>query len=333
MATTFQVAKNRAKSKLAADITDSDLSLTVTAGEGTKFPSTYPFPITIENEILKCTNRSTDTLTVVRAQEGTTAAAHASGRFVHLKITAKFISDLNAVVNAVENKAAFGRLGGWTADKFLRGTGVNTNATEGSFKDFFFEYFNPYYYKNWADFAGFTEVLAGTGSTTAGFNYAIFNTGATSASKARRYSANAVWLDKDSFSFRWRFGITVNPRSAQTNQDVWIGLASDPTALTNTQNHIAFKIVNNIIYASCGNGTNGTQVDTGKTTSQYATLKFYFKYMADNIKFYINDELVATITTNRPDDCGVQATISVVNSAAEAKEWWVYPLMMLGGKE
>ena len=107
MATTFQVAKNRAKSALAADITSAVTSLTVTAGEGAKFPSTYPFPITIEDEILKCTNRSTDTLTVERAQEGTTAAAHFAGKFVHLRITAKFASDLHTAVNAIENKTAF----------------------------------------------------------------------------------------------------------------------------------------------------------------------------------------------------------------------------------
>ena len=107
MATTFQVAKNRAKSALAADITSAVTSLTVTAGEGTKFPSTYPFPITIEDEILKCTNRSTDTLTVERAQEGTTAAAHATGKAVHLRITAKFASDLHTAVNTVEDKIAY----------------------------------------------------------------------------------------------------------------------------------------------------------------------------------------------------------------------------------
>ena len=102
MATTFQVAKNRAKSKLAANITSSATSLTVTTDEGAKFPSAYPFPITIEDEILKCTNRSTDILTVERAQEGTSAVAHVAGKAVHLRITAKFISDLNTVVNTLE---------------------------------------------------------------------------------------------------------------------------------------------------------------------------------------------------------------------------------------
>ena len=108
MATTFQVAKNRAKSALAADITDIATSLTVTADEGTNFPSTYPFPITIEDEILKCTNRDTDTLTVERAQEGTSAVAHVAGKAVHLRITAKFASDLHTAVNAIENKADIG---------------------------------------------------------------------------------------------------------------------------------------------------------------------------------------------------------------------------------
>ena len=103
MATTFLKVKNRALSTLASDITDSDLSLTVAAGEGVLFPSTYPFHITIEDEILTCTNRSTDTLTVTRAAEGTSAAAHTAGKAVALRITAQLLSDLNAAVNALEN--------------------------------------------------------------------------------------------------------------------------------------------------------------------------------------------------------------------------------------
>jgi len=102
MSTTFLVPKNDASSTLASGISDSDTSLTVASGEGAKFPSTYPFNIRIEDEILQCTNRSTDTLTVTRAQEETTAAAHASGKAVELVITAKAISDLNTAVNALE---------------------------------------------------------------------------------------------------------------------------------------------------------------------------------------------------------------------------------------
>lgn len=102
MATTFLVPKNNANSKLAADITAVATSLTVPSGEGARFPSTYPFNISIDNEILKVTNRSTDTMTVTRAQESTTAATHKAGANVQLNITAKAISDLNTAVNALE---------------------------------------------------------------------------------------------------------------------------------------------------------------------------------------------------------------------------------------
>ena len=90
----FLKIKNRAFSTLASGISDSDLSLTVATGEGALFPSTYPFHITIEDEILECTNRSTDVLTVTREAEGTTAAAHAADKAVELRITAEIITRL-----------------------------------------------------------------------------------------------------------------------------------------------------------------------------------------------------------------------------------------------
>jgi len=102
MTTTFLVPKNNANSKLSAAISSSATSLTVLNGEGARFPSSYPFHITIDNEILKVTNRSTDTFTVQRAQESTAAAAHKAGANVRINITAKAISDLNSAVNALE---------------------------------------------------------------------------------------------------------------------------------------------------------------------------------------------------------------------------------------
>lgn len=103
MATTFLQVKNRAKSTLAAGISDVDLSLTVAAGEGAKFPQPgNGFHITIDDEILKCTARSTDTLTVTRAQEGTAAAAHSAGASVQLRITAKLIQDLMDALIAID---------------------------------------------------------------------------------------------------------------------------------------------------------------------------------------------------------------------------------------
>jgi hypothetical protein len=88
---------NNATTNLAASITSGATSLTVSTGTGSLFPNpTAPdyFLITLIGisgspiEIVKCTARSTDTLTIVRAQEGTTASAFTGGDQVQLRITA-----------------------------------------------------------------------------------------------------------------------------------------------------------------------------------------------------------------------------------------------------
>jgi len=84
--------KNNARSTLALSIGASDTSLTVASGEGLKFPSLTPFRITIDNEIIEVGAVSGDTFTsLTRGVEGTTAAAHALGAVVELRITAELV--------------------------------------------------------------------------------------------------------------------------------------------------------------------------------------------------------------------------------------------------
>lgn len=74
--------KNLAVAELAADITDTATSATVKAGQGARLPAT-PFYATLSpvgvlstpdnSEIISVTAVSTDSLTIVRAQKGTTA--------------------------------------------------------------------------------------------------------------------------------------------------------------------------------------------------------------------------------------------------------------------
>ena len=90
----FLKVKNRAISSLAAGVSDTDTSWTVASGEGAKFPSSGDFHLTCEDEIVKCTARSGDVLTVTRAQEGTSAAAHAAGKSVELRVTAGVIENI-----------------------------------------------------------------------------------------------------------------------------------------------------------------------------------------------------------------------------------------------
>nr|MDD5510922.1 hypothetical protein [Dehalococcoidales bacterium] len=101
---TYKVPKNNAYSTLASGIDDVALSLSVAAGEGVRFPDTFPFHITIDSEILECTNRAVDTLTVTRSAESTSAATHDAGAAVRLNITAEAITELQTA--APEGHAA-----------------------------------------------------------------------------------------------------------------------------------------------------------------------------------------------------------------------------------
>ena len=95
--TTFIFANN-AKSTLASGISSTATSVTLATGSGSLFPSPtsgQQFTLTLTdaatgsiNEICYCTGRSSDTLTIVRGQEGTTARAWLAGDIAANKITA-----------------------------------------------------------------------------------------------------------------------------------------------------------------------------------------------------------------------------------------------------
>lgn len=101
-ATTFLKVKNNATGLLDAGINGVVTTANLGAGEGARFPSTYPFHISIDDEILEVTNRSTDALTFTRAAQGTVAAAHSGGSTVELRVTAKIVDDITAAIQAIE---------------------------------------------------------------------------------------------------------------------------------------------------------------------------------------------------------------------------------------
>jgi hypothetical protein len=87
--------KNNARGFLDAAVTASSTQFYLTAGTGDAFPALASgefFNATVVSsgglrEIVKVTARSTDTLTVVRAQESTTAIAFSPGSLVELRVT------------------------------------------------------------------------------------------------------------------------------------------------------------------------------------------------------------------------------------------------------
>ena len=95
---------NNAFSTLAAGITNSDTSLTLSPGTGSRFPILQPgdyFYVTLINpanqtEILKCTDRSGDILTVQRGQESTVSREFNVGDRIEMRITAQTFLDVVA---------------------------------------------------------------------------------------------------------------------------------------------------------------------------------------------------------------------------------------------
>ena len=88
---------NNASTTLASSINSSVTSLTVSAGQGSLFPNPSAgqyFYTTISNvagtlrEIVKVTARSTDTFTIVRGQDNTSAQSWTTGDTVELRVTA-----------------------------------------------------------------------------------------------------------------------------------------------------------------------------------------------------------------------------------------------------
>lgn len=142
---------NNAKSSLAAGIAATDTTIYLAAGDGAKFPSPgtdEQFALTLVDaakniEIVYCTGRTNDTLTVVRGQEGTTALAFASGDEVGARITKGVLDammqsndNIPSGTNMIFQQAAAPK--GWTQrtdlnDRVLRlvsgATGGNTGGS------------------------------------------------------------------------------------------------------------------------------------------------------------------------------------------------------------
>jgi len=99
---------NNAATTLDSGINASVTSLTVASGTGALFPtltaSDY-FYCTLTNtigtiEIVKVTARSTDTFTIVRAQDGTTAGSWSLGDKVELRLVAASLNDFPKLTEA-----------------------------------------------------------------------------------------------------------------------------------------------------------------------------------------------------------------------------------------
>lgn len=118
------IVDNNVESSVADNpLAQAAVTLNVATGEGANFPSTFPYRLTIWDddahpdptddsgmEIVECTARSTDALTIARGKEGTGDVAHANGERVALLITAGLFNDATrGVVTKLDTMSAVKR--------------------------------------------------------------------------------------------------------------------------------------------------------------------------------------------------------------------------------
>ena len=134
-----QLYANNAYSALNGAISAGALSLTLASSTGSRFPSPTGgdfFLLTLADvsggsesawEIVKVTARTNDVLTIVRAQESTSARAWATGTPVDLRITAGTTTDVQAAINELDTEKA--AAGANTDITSINGTTIPTSKT------------------------------------------------------------------------------------------------------------------------------------------------------------------------------------------------------------
>lgn len=103
---------NNAQAKLAANVGQGDTQLSLETGEGAKFPSSFPYRLTIwdadnyytpgddpAQEIIEVTGSNGDFLDITRAKEDTPDTTHSAGDSVALLITAGTFEDTTHGIN------------------------------------------------------------------------------------------------------------------------------------------------------------------------------------------------------------------------------------------
>ena len=175
---------NNAFGTLASGINSSATSITLTTGQGARFPilsaGDYFYATLVDTsnnlEIVKCTARSTDVLTVVRGQETTTARAYSTGDRIEIRLTAQtFIDATEITATAVSDQANsstgyFDLPAGSTAQRpgspavGNKRVNTTTNAEE--------VYVNGTWQK--ADLIGEISASGGTATTRDGYTYHTF---------------------------------------------------------------------------------------------------------------------------------------------------------------
>lgn len=133
----MQVLGNNIFSALGATLSGAATTMTVTAGHGTRFPAAADplfFLLTLQDasaniEIIKVTEHTagSDSFTIARAQEGTTARSWSLGDVVEMRLTAGTLAPLGVMEGASSASAIRAKIGAQVALE----SGVNLKTLNG----------------------------------------------------------------------------------------------------------------------------------------------------------------------------------------------------------
>ena len=125
------------------------------------------------------------------------------------------------------------------------------------------------------------------------------------------------------------FSVSAIMNSTTTQDAIWgIDVAATnttPANATYTGRHIAFLLEDGTLYASNADGTTQTKTDvtSGTTLTNWNAYRIEVDY-GTNIKFYINDSLKATHTTNMPATNGTPPGIKVIlEGVGVGRQMWI----------
>lgn len=127
---------NNAVSRLAGGLSSAATTLGVMPGDGAKFPAIADgnwFPLTLVKsdgtlEIVKCTAREADALTIARAQEGTQALEFSAGDRVELRITKAVVGELQQKTADAKSAADAGQAAAGAAQSTASAAGTSAAA-------------------------------------------------------------------------------------------------------------------------------------------------------------------------------------------------------------
>lgn len=105
--TTFKQVDNNKSGTLTGAITASQTTLTLNTGQGAQFPSVFPFYCSCDYEVMLCTNRVGDVLTVTRGQDQTQAVIHNVSSLIEIREVAALWREAYTAINALEAISPF----------------------------------------------------------------------------------------------------------------------------------------------------------------------------------------------------------------------------------